>query len=390
MRILICATEAPLPPLNGMRLQLRELVRGLAARHEVCVLAFRWPEQTGSAPDGVELIELPPPRAGTLPRLAGWARALARREPVEATKLAGAMTARIEVVRAAREFDVAHVTIGALAGVAPALAGLSAVIVPLDAWHLNVRAQVQRASGARRAALGVQERLVRHFTATGYRPFARAVFVTDADARAARALDPSLRTVVIGNGVDTERFSPDGGAPEPGRILFTGALHAPSNEAAAVLLADAILPAVRERVPAAHLCLAGRAPGPAVRELATRPGIEVAADVPDLTPWLRSAEVFACAMTSGTGIKNKLLEALATATPCVATPLACQGLAVRDGEQLVIAEPDGRFADAVAALLADPERRRALGAAGRAYVEAHHGWRAVVAAYERLYTEVAA
>jgi glycosyltransferase involved in cell wall biosynthesis len=175
----------------------------------------------------------------------------------------------------------------------------------------------------------------------------------------------------------------------PGRILFTGALHAPSNEAAATLLADTILPAVRERVPVAHLCVVGRAPGPTVRALGGRPGIEVAADVPDLTPWLRSAEVFACAMTSGTGIKNKLLEALATATPCVATPLACQGLAVRDGEQLMIAEPGPPFAAAVAELLADADRRAALGAAGRRYVETDHGWGAVANAYTRLYAEAA-
>ena len=390
MRILVCASEAPLPPLNGMRLQLLELVRGLARRNEVCVLAYRWPEQTGGAPEGVELIELAPPRAAPAPRVLGWARALARREPIEAVKLAGAMAERVRALRATRTFDVAHVTIGSLAGIAPALDGLPAVIAPLDAWHLNVRAQVQLARGARREALGVQERFVRRFTSTAYGPYARAVFVTDADAEAARALAPGLRTAVIGNGVDTARFSPDGAVGrEPGLILFTGALHAPSNEAAATLLADEILPAVRDVVPGAHLCLAGRGPGPAVRALGAREAIAVAADLPDLTPLLRRAEVFACAMTSGTGIKNKLLEALATATPCVATPLACQGLAVRDGEQLLVAEPGAPFARAVAELLGHGERRRALGAAGRAYVEAHHGWDAVAAAYERVYAEAA-
>ena len=391
MRILVCATEAPLLPLNGMRLQLHELVRGLAARHEVCVVAYRWPEQTGIGPSGVELLELQPPRGGALPRVAGWAGALARREPVEAVKLAPPMCKRVAALRRVRTFDVAHVMIGALAGVAPALRGLPAVIAPLDAWHLNVRAQAQMADRWQRPALHAQERFVQTFTATRYRPFARAVFVTDEDARAARELDPSLRTAVIGNGIDTERFRPDPGvAPVPGRILFTGALHAPANEAAALLLADAILPAVRRRLPGAQLCLAGRAPGPRVRTLAGRPGIEVAADVPDLVPWLRSAEVFACPMISGTGMKNKLLEALATGAACVATPLSCQGLSVRDGEELLITEPGPGFVDAVAGLLEDPARRRALGAAGRAYSETHHSWNSVVTEYERLYAEVAA
>src|SRR5689334_6206364 len=153
MRILVCATEAPLPPLNGMRLQLRELVRGLARGNEVCVLAYRWPDQTGEPPPGVELIELPPPRTGAVPRALGRAHALARREPVEAVKVTGPMAARVVALRARRQFDVAHVTIGALAGIAPALDALPSVIAPLDAWHLNVRAQAQVAAGARRMAL---------------------------------------------------------------------------------------------------------------------------------------------------------------------------------------------------------------------------------------------
>src|SRR4051812_26140663 len=106
MRILVCATEAPLPPLNGMRLQGHELVRGLARDHEVCVLAYRWPDQAGAVPDGVELLALAPPRGGAVPRALGWARALARRQPLEASKLADPMAARVTELRASREFDV--------------------------------------------------------------------------------------------------------------------------------------------------------------------------------------------------------------------------------------------------------------------------------------------
>jgi glycosyltransferase involved in cell wall biosynthesis len=94
-------------------------------------------------------------------------------------------------------------------------------------------------------------------------------------------------------------------------------------------------------------------------------------------------------MTSGTGIKNKLLEALAAGAPCVATPLACQGLAVTDRRDMLVAEPRA-FEDAVAELLADGALRRSLGAAGRRAVAAHHSWEAVAGAYARLYEEIAA
>ena len=88
------------------------------------------------------------------------------------------------------------------------------------------------------------------------------------------------------------------------------------------------------------------------------------ADVPDLRPYLWGAAVYACPMESGTGIKNKLLEAMAAGAPAVATPLACQGMSVRDGVQLRIADSDEAFAAALVDVLRDAGAR--LGATPRA------------------------
>lgn len=388
MRILVCASEAPLAPLNGMRLQLSELLAQLSPRHEICVLAFHWPEQRGAAPAGVELIPVPPPPMGTLHRLGGWARAAVSRWPLESTKLTGPMCDAVSQILAERDFDVAHVTLGFLAEVAPALDGLPAVIVPLDAWHLNARARAEAARGLRRVALRAHERRVRRFTARAYRPYRRAVFVSEQDARAASLLDPSLATTVIQNGVDLEHFHPGGAASTPGRLVFTGAMGTPVNQLAATILAREILPRVRARRPDARLAIVGRDPSPAVRALAALDGVEVSGTVPDVRPWLWAAEVFACPMQSGTGIKNKLLEALACGVPCVTSPLACQGLDVSSGRELLVARDEDAFASAVVELLEDRARRTALALAGRRYVAEHHGWPAVGRAYEELYRAV--
>jgi glycosyltransferase involved in cell wall biosynthesis len=205
------------------------------------------------------------------------------------------------------------------------------------------------------------------------------VLVTEDDARRVAALDPSLQVVTIPNGVDAGHFAPRN-APRGG-ILFTGALDAPSNEQAALRLANRIMPLVRREVPDAHLTIAGRNPGPAVRALE-----HVIPDVPDLRPYLWGAAVYACPMESGTGIKNKLLEAMAAGAPAVATTLACQGI---DARHVVVADTDEEIAAGLVTLLKDRQRAEAQADAARAYVRERHDWDAVAAAYLALYRDIA-
>jgi glycosyltransferase involved in cell wall biosynthesis len=390
VRILVCASEAPIAPLNGSRLVLRELTARLAARHEVTVLALRRPEQIGPPPAGVRLVTLDHPEPGAAQAWLARLTALARREPVEARRLVAPFAAALPGLLDRERFDVAHVMLGPLAGVAAHLRGLPAVLAPLDAWHLNVRAEAAAAHGPERAWRLTQERAVRRFQAHAYRPYARVVLVTGQDAREVAALDPALRVTTIPNGVDADHLAPPDDAVRDGRrVLFTGALHAPANEQAALRLVREILPRLRTRVPDAGVDLVGRGPGPAVRALAAEPGVRLAADVPDLRPWLWAAPVYACPMAGGTGIKNKLLEAMAAGAPAVASPLACQGLEVRDGEQLRVAGDDEAFAAALAELLEAPALRARVADAARAYVRARHDWDAVARAYESLYEEIA-
>jgi glycosyltransferase involved in cell wall biosynthesis len=387
MRILVCAAEAPLPPINGARLQLRHLCEELAPRHEITVVAYRRPDQDGEAPAGVDLRTLDLARRST-PARAGLAlRAAVLREPRAALMLAPRMARELQRMSPARDFDVAHVAGSQLAPLAPALGGLPAILAALDAWHLNVAAAARTGPVPLRILRRVDLDIARRFSATAYRPFAGVVMVSEEDARAARALDPTLRVDVVPNGVDTEHFAPDPGTiREPGLIVMTGAMQWAPNVEAARLLATAVLPRVRARRPDARLAIVGRAPAAAVLRLAELEHVEVTGEVPDLRPWLRRAEVFAAPMVSGTGIKNKLLEALACGTPSVATPLACQGLRMTHaGGELLVASTVDELAGAIVTLLDDPDLRARLGLAGRAAVVEHHGWRATAAAYEAIY-----
>jgi polysaccharide biosynthesis protein PslH len=386
MRILVCAAEAPLPPLNGFRAQLSHLLSELAGDHELRVAAFVHPGQEGEPPPGVELVRLP----GARPRGRAVLRAARHGLPLGVAATADEMRRAASQLLAERPADLVHVAGSALAAIAPSLGGTPAVLAALDAWHLNRAAAAARAPALLRGLYRLDERRVRRFGTHAYRPFDAVVFVSDEDARAARELDPSIRAEVIPNGVDAEAFRPDETQPEPGLIVFTGAMGWAPNALAAEFLVRRVLPIVRRRVPAARVALVGRSPGPEVLALTAIEGVEVTGEVPDLRPWLRRASAYACPMTTGTGIKNKLLEAMACGAACVATPLACQGIAATDGAELLLAADEQSFASALVRVLGDPELGRRLGEGARSLVLERHRWADVARAYVDLYERVRA
>src|SRR5690606_13369872 len=137
--------------------------------------------------------------------------------------------------------------------------------------------------------------------------------------------------------------------------------------------------------PGARLDLVGRRPSREVQELAALPGVHVSGEVPSLAPWMAAADVYVCSMVSGTGIKNKLLEAFSFGVPCVATSMAIQGINAEHNVSVMLGDTPEALAEHVCVLLANPARAAALGDAGRELVHREHGWSAVARSYEQVY-----
>ena len=384
MRILFCAAEAPLPPLNGGRLQLTHLVAGLARRHEVDIVAYRWPGQHGEPPAGVALETMPAPARSR--RILSTPYAALRRLPGQVISETPRMAAAARRRLAADPADVVHVAGARLAAVIDALNPCPAVLVPLDAWHLNAEAAARVGGPLARAVRTREATAVRRFGTHAYRGYASVVVVSEADAAAARELDPGLHVDVVPNGVDTDAYAPNRAvAREPGLVVFVGAMQWAPNVEAAGFLVRQVWPLVLEAVPGARLALVGRNAGEPVRRLGRASGVEVIGEVPDVRPWLWRASAFACPMVSGTGIKNKLLEAMACGTPSVATPLALRGIRAEPGRELLVGSGAADVAQALVRALTDGELGGGLGSAARDFVVREHSWEAVVRAYEGIY-----
>jgi glycosyltransferase involved in cell wall biosynthesis len=167
-------------------------------------------------------------------------------------------------------------------------------------------------------------------------------------------------------------------------VLFVGGYRHPPNSDAALRLLRTIMPAARRQMPGLRLVLVGADPGAALLEAATSHDT-VSGSVPTVTPYLDEASLLALPLRQGGGMRVKLLEALAAGKAIVASPLAAEGLDVRDGEELALAETDAEFSDRIVALAGDEQLRSRLGGGARAWAERHLSWDSRVSRYEELY-----
>lgn len=218
--------------------------------------------------------------------------------------------------------------------------------------------------------------------------FDRVVVTSPEDAWALEQLG-GAGAEVIPNGVDLEGFAPDpAAARDAATLVLTGKMSYHANVAAALLLGTEIMPLVWRERRDVRCLIVGRDPPRAVRMLAGDPRITVTGGVPSVAAYLRRATLAVAPLRYAVGIQNKALEAMAAATPVVATPQVLRGLGARAGEEIAIAHAPGDFAWAVLELLDAPGRRAEMGAAGRRYVERRHDWRRSAARLAELYSEV--
>lgn len=175
----------------------------------------------------------------------------------------------------------------------------------------------------------------------------------------------------------------------PGRVgrrdlLFVGGFRHPPNVDAARWLVEAVLPLLQARLPDLQCHLVGGEVPPEIAALAARPGVQVHGHVPDLQPLLDGALVSVAPLRYGAGVKGKVNQAMAHGLPVVATACAVEGMHLRDGQDVLVADAPADFAEAVLRLHADAALWERLARNGRDNVRTHFSFDAARRAVERL------
>lgn len=399
-RILFLTPQLPYPPRQGTAIRNYNLIAQVAARHDVALLSFKRDPHARAGPLSRfcrPLATVPPP---TRPLSARLRTLLASSAADMAHRLRSpAFAQALRELLASHVFDILQIEGIELAPygllVREWLGARAPALVFDDhnaEYLLQRRACETDLRNPRRwptalYSLVQWRRLARFERRVCHQ--ADAVLATSvADAQALRQLLPSLRPVVVPNGVDVARYHPDlpDSLPlEHPAVVFTGKMDYRPNVDAMLWFHQQVWPAVRAHVPEAWLYVVGQSPHPRLRALHHDPHTVLTRYVDDDLPYFGGADVYVAPLRIGGGTRLKVLQAMAAGRALVATRLGVEGIEVVSGQHALLADTPQAFAQAVASLLRDPARGRALGAAARQFVLAHYDWQEIAFRLEPVY-----
>jgi len=203
-------------------------------------------------------------------------------------------------------------------------------------------------------------------------------------------LNPRADIEIIPLGIDAARypFIPDDRRTTEPVVSVIGSMNWHPTHSAAIRLMTRLWPAIKARVPAARVQLVGWGAKAALKDFAGMPDVTIAETVPDTRPYFERTGVLVYAPARGTGMKVKVLEALAYGVPVVTTSEGVEGIPVADGVHAGVCEDDAGLIDRAVNLLADPGAGNRLRSAGRQLLESHCGPGPTVDRFERLYRKL--
>ncbi|AMJ65831.1 glycosyltransferase [Hymenobacter sp. PAMC 26628] len=390
MRLLVLLSRFPHPLDKGDKLRAYYQLRYLAGQgHEICLLALS-DEPVGA---GALAAVRPLCRGGLhvyrlrlLARGRGLAGALATGgRPLQVGYFYNAGAQRlVDALVAGFRPDHIYCQLIRMAEYLRAYAGQWPMTLDyMDVFSAGMARRAATAPAWQQPVLALEARRLAAYETEAFAWFAHHTVISDQD-RQLLAHPQRARVHLVPNGIALDVFRPQPGAPKTYDLLFCGNMGYHPNVDAACWLAEHILPLVQRHHPGARLLVAGTTPAARVRALAQRPGVAVSGWLPDIRSAYAQARVFVAPMRVGTGLQNKLLEAMAMGLPCVTTPLANNALNGTPALHLLVAADAEGLADAVGQLLADSAAADQLGARGLTFVQQHYDWAATTARLENL------
>lgn len=382
MKTLLIAPRFMLPADTGGKIRTYNLIKQIAKFTELYVVCFSFEQQDRDFFSefermGVKLTLIPAPRAPFFKKMIMALDSL----PYSVAKYGSPEMAKtISVLVDKHQFNLVHVDHVHLARYHRCFPGLPCLLDEHNVEHrILERCGNVETAWVKRFLYFQQASKMKRFEAAVVPHFSACTAVSDEDAEELQELAGGAVPVhVLPNGVDTEFFSPDFErlpAPEEDAVAFTGSMDWLPNEDTVFYFVKEILPLIWRENPKVKFYVVGKDPSLALREIGQdEPRIVVTGRVEDVRPFLAKSKVCVIPLRIGGGTRIKILEAMAMEKAIIATSIGAEGIGYTEDKNIMIADHPQEFARKVLLLLSAPQRRTALGTAGRQLVLENYDW----------------
>jgi len=213
--------------------------------------------------------------------------------------------------------------------------------------------------------------------------------VSELDKERLFKICPDIKIEVIPNGVDVEYFKPKNKNFEPKTLIFAGGMNWYPNRDAMLFFCKKIWPVLRKRWPDVKATIIGCDPPKYILKLAQQdPNLTVTGFVDDVRPYLEKAHIYICPIRDGGGTKLKILDALAMGKPIVAHPIAIEGIDVKLEKHVLLAKAPSEFIQQIERLFNDTNLCHLLSQQGREIIIKKYDFKKIGKKLANLYDKI--
>jgi glycosyltransferase involved in cell wall biosynthesis len=402
MNVLLLTQVLPYPPDSGPKVKTYNVLKYLAQHHDVTLVSFVRGDQSADVAHLQKFckeVQVAPMQRGAARDGVAMLRSLAGNQPwMMVRDDRSEMRDLIDRLAAEKKFDVAHADQLNMAQYAQRVKGARTVLDAHNAlWLLYKRLAETMSAGPRKILLNRDWQLLKAYEGRICNEFDAVLAVSEEDKRALIEAMGTLtltlshsgegeKITVIPIAVDGDEVTPAQRRPDADHILHIGTMYWPPNIDGVKWFIHDVLPLIRQQRPDVMFDVVGARPPQELLDMSKADSrINVTGYVDDPTPFLQGAGVMVVPLRAGGGMRVKILNAMAQALPIVTTTLGCEGIAVKDGEHVLIADTPAAFAEAVLKVLADRALADALGNAGRRLIDTTYDYRAACRPLEDVY-----
>ena len=240
-----------------------------------------------------------------------------------------------------------------------------------DVFSYGMKRRADIASPITRPVFNMEYKRLKRYEAAIFDDFDVKTIISEPD----RDLIPHPKKneiLIIPNGVDHDFFAPQE-KEKKYDIVFTGNMSYAPNVNAVEYLANEILPIVWKQIPNAKMYIAGATPDPKVKKAACD-NIIISGWLDDIRDAYAQSRIFIAPMRIGTGLQNKLLEAMSMGLPAITTPLANGSLDAGNGKEILVGSNAEELAQHIITLLTDNDRAKQIAQAGFDFTNRVYDW----------------